>query len=48
MTQTLLVISSGIETVPGIQRAKGMGVHVVASDLNKGVEFKFWFKVLEE
>lgn len=34
MTQTLLVISSGIETIPAIQRAKDMGVHVVASDVN--------------
>lgn len=34
MSQTLLVVSSGIETIPGIQRAKDMGVHVVASDVN--------------
>jgi biotin carboxylase len=34
LSQNLLVVGSGIETIPGIQRAKDMGVHVVASDVN--------------
>lgn len=32
--KTLWVISGGIEAVPGIKRAKEMGIHVVVSDLN--------------
>lgn len=34
MRKTLLVISGGAEAVPGIQRAKEMGLHVVVSDIN--------------
>ena len=30
--KTLLIISGGIEAVPGIQRAKEMGLYVVVSD----------------
>ena len=33
--KTLLIISGGIEAVPGIQRAKEMGLHLVVSDMNK-------------
>lgn len=32
--KTLLIISGGIEAVPGIQRAKDMGLNVVVSDMN--------------
>ena len=32
MNKTLLIISGGIEAVPGIRRAKAMGLHVVVSD----------------
>lgn len=34
LDRTLLIISGGPETVPGIQRAKDMGLHVVVSDGN--------------
>ncbi len=40
--KTLLVISGGAEAVPGIKRAKAMGLHVVVSDMNPaapGFEF---------
>ena len=32
--KTLLIISAGVESVPGIKLAKSMGLHVVASDGN--------------
>ncbi|MFT5144107.1 MAG: biotin carboxylase [Rhodothermales bacterium] len=32
--KTLLLVSAGVEAVPGILRAKAMGLHVVVSDLN--------------
>jgi biotin carboxylase len=32
--KTLWVVGAGVEAVPGIQRAKAMGLHVVASDGN--------------
>jgi hypothetical protein len=32
--KTLLIISGGLEAVPGIQQAKNMGLHVVVSDMN--------------
>lgn len=32
--KTILIISGGIEAVPGIQLAKRMGLHVVVSDIN--------------
>ncbi|MFE8072022.1 ATP-grasp domain-containing protein [Marinobacteraceae bacterium S3BR75-40.1] len=32
MTQTLWVVGGGVETIPGIQRAKAMGLTVVVSD----------------
>jgi biotin carboxylase len=34
MKKTLFIVSGGLEAVPGIQRAKDMGLHVVVSDLN--------------
>ncbi len=34
MSQTLLIVSGGIEAVPGIRLAKEMGLHVVVSDMN--------------
>lgn len=34
MSKTLLVVSGGIEAVPGILKAKEMGLHVVVSDYN--------------
>jgi len=34
MPKTLLVVGGGIETVPAIERAKQMGLHVVVSDMN--------------
>jgi biotin carboxylase len=34
MTRTLWIVSGGAEAVPGIQRAKAMGLHVVVSDMN--------------
>lgn len=34
MRKTLLIVSGGIEAVPGIRRAKEMGLHVVVSDMN--------------
>jgi len=34
MRRTLLVVSGGIEAVPGIRLAKDMGLHVVVSDMN--------------
>jgi biotin carboxylase len=33
--KTLLIISGGLEAVPGIQRARNMGLHTVVSDMNK-------------
>jgi len=36
MPKTLLVVGGGIETVPAIEQAKQMGLHVVASDMNSG------------
>lgn len=32
--KTLWIVSGGIEAVPGIQRAKDIGLHVVVSDMN--------------
>lgn len=32
--KTLWIVSGGMEAVPGIQRAKAMGLHVVVSDFN--------------
>lgn len=32
--KTILIVSGGIEAVPGIHRAKEMGLHVVVSDIN--------------
>lgn len=32
--KTLWVVSGGSESIPGIQRAKNMGLHVVVSDIN--------------
>ncbi len=34
MNGTLLIVSGGIEAVPGIRVAKEMGLHVVVSDMN--------------
>lgn len=34
MNKTLLIISGSTEAVPGIKRAKEMGLHVVVSDMN--------------
>ncbi len=34
MQKTLLIISGGAEAVPGIERARGMGLYVVVSDIN--------------
>ena len=34
MGKTLLIVSGGIEAIPGIHTAKGMGLHVIVSDLN--------------
>ena len=34
MNKTLFIVSGGSEAVPGIQRAKNMGLHVVVSDIN--------------
>jgi biotin carboxylase len=34
MSRTLWVVGAGEEAVPGIRRAKDMGLHVVASDMN--------------
>ena len=34
MSKTLLIISGGIEAIPGIRLAKKMGLHVVVSDIN--------------
>lgn len=42
MSKTLLIISGGVEAVPGIKLAKAMGLHVVVSDRNShapGFEF---------
>ena len=42
MNKTLLIISGGSEAIPGIQKAKEMGLYVVVSDGNKnapGFEF---------
>lgn len=42
LDKTLLIISGGIESVPGIKRAKEMGLHVVVSDMDpsaSGFEF---------
>ncbi|MHB1041754.1 MAG: ATP-grasp domain-containing protein [Eubacteriales bacterium] len=36
MNHTLLIVSGGIEAVPGIIRAKEMGLYVVVSDYNPG------------
>jgi biotin carboxylase len=35
MNKTLLIISGGIEAIPGIKLAKKMGLHVVVSDMNE-------------
>ena len=32
--KTILVVSGGVEAVPGIQHARDMGLHVVVSDIN--------------
>lgn len=34
MNKTLFIVSGGTESIPGIQRAKEMGLHVVVSDIN--------------
>ena len=34
MNKTLFIVSGGSEAIPGIQRAKNMGLHVVVSDIN--------------
>lgn len=34
MNKTLFIVSGGAEAVPGIERAKEMGLHVVVSDIN--------------
>jgi biotin carboxylase len=34
MNKTLFIVSGGAESIPGIQRAKDMGLHVVVSDIN--------------
>ena len=34
MAKTLLIVGGGIETVPAIEQAKQMGLHVVVSDMN--------------
>jgi biotin carboxylase len=34
MSKTLLVVGGGIEAVPGLERAKQMGLHLVVSDKN--------------
>ena len=34
MSKTLLIVSGGIEAVPGILKAKEIGLHVVVSDYN--------------
>ena len=34
MRKTLLIVSGGIEAVPGIIKAKSMGYHVIVSDYN--------------
>ena len=34
MKRTLWIVSGGAEAVPGIQRARAMGLHVVVSDMN--------------
>lgn len=34
MNKTLFIVSGGAESIPGIQRAKDMGLHVVVSDVN--------------
>jgi len=34
MNKTLFIVSGGAESIPGIQRAKEMGLHVVVSDMN--------------
>lgn len=34
LDKTLLIISGGLEAVPGIKRAKEMGLYVIVSDLN--------------
>ena len=34
MDKTLFIVSAGTESIPGIQRAKEMGLHVVVSDIN--------------
>ena len=42
MTRSILIVSGGIEAIPGIKIAKGMGLHVVVSDGNPeapGFEF---------
>ena len=35
MSKTLLIISGGAEAVPGIRRAKEMGLHIVVSDMDR-------------
>ncbi|HMB79419.1 MAG TPA: hypothetical protein VKI43_05110, partial [Vicinamibacterales bacterium] len=34
MKRTLWIVSGGAEAVPGIERARAMGLHVVVSDMN--------------
>lgn len=34
MNKTLFIVSGGAESIPGIQRAKEMGLHVLVSDMN--------------
>ena len=42
MNKTLLIVSGGMEAIPGIMRAKKMGLHVVVSDGNpKAPGFEF-------
>ncbi len=34
MSRTLLIVSGGVEALPGIELAKSMGLHVIVSDMN--------------
>ena len=44
MTQTILIISAGKEAIPGILRAKELGLKVVATDLDPMAPgFKYGF-----
>ena len=42
MSKTLWIVGGGIETIPGVQIAKEMGLHVVVSDMNpKAPSFEY-------